>query len=77
MAQRLSTRGIVRFEVQDLFQEAFQLVQSARQAVRDRLATHRPATDDERKFMQNLDDLTMLLRDRFESLRARILSLVG
>lgn len=71
---RVSPRGILRSEVQDLLHECFNYTQ-ALESYSAQLAA--PGSEDRANLASEISALTARLRDLHEELRARVLPLLG
>lgn len=75
MSTRVTEREIMRGEVQELFHQTFNLLESARREVSDEET--RAVLTQETQFLERMDKLMGLLEETYEQLRARILPIIG
>lgn len=75
MTTRLTTRVLVRDEIQDLFQQSFNLIESVRGAVYELAGGEVEADDPE--FLARISTVVGRLANNYEILRSRVLPIVG
>ena len=75
VSTRVTSRELMRDEVQELLHETFNLLESVRRELSDE--SSRPLQRHEAEFLERINTLVGLLSQTHELLRARVLPIIG